>query len=182
MSKGSRRILRWMREQRCSLRTGSNRSGTTGAEENEGKRRFRHSVLFVRCLSVNGTRAVLTLHSASPRPAPFSTCRPAFFPAVPFSRPFFFFFCIFSRIVRPRWKVAGRPPAAGKPHRQNRAPAPAFSPGTATNTFPAPRILLEITCQPCRTPVSVVLRQEGGRLKCRAARHGMALSAVPKRM
>ena len=168
-----------MREQKCSLRTGSKRSGTTGAQENEGKRRFRHSLLFVRCLSVNGIRAVLTLHSASPRPAPFSTCRPAFFPAVPFSLPFFI--CIFSRIIRSRWKVAGRPLAAGKPHRQNSAPGPAFSPGTATNTFPGPRILLEITCQPCRIPVSVVLRQEGGRLKCRAARHGMALSAVPER-
>ena len=171
--------MRWLREPGWSLRTGPDRSGTTGAEEDEGKRRFRHSLLFVRCLSVSGTRAVLTLRSASPRPAPSSTCRPASFPAVPYSRPFPF--AIVSRTVRSRWKVAGRRPADGGSCRKRGSPAPAFSPGTATNTFPAPRILLEIACQPCRNPVSVVLRQEGGRLKCRAARHGMALSAAPER-
>ena len=154
------------------------RSGTTGADEDEGKRRFRHSLLFVRCLSVSGTRAVLTLRSASPRPAPSSTCRPAFFPAVPYSRPFPF--AIFPAPSGP----GGRLPVGGLPTADRAGSAalpPRFSPGTATNTFPAPRILLEIACQPCRNPVSVVLRQEGGRLKCRAARHGMALSAAPER-
>jgi hypothetical protein len=218
-----------MRAQWCSLRTGPRSSSThQGASENEGKRRFRRSLLFVPCLVVNGIRAVLTLHSASPRPAPFSPCRPAFFPVFPVAHPFPF--GIYPPVVRSRRKCAGRPPADGGSRRKNGSPAPAFSPGAATNTFPVPRILLEITnqfpsgneiffhesrrsmnltagiciifrglnfesneesgeksrfrtetCQPCRNPVSIVLRQEGGRLKCRAARHGMALSAEPER-
>lgn len=169
-----------MREQRCSLRAGSRSSSIhQGASENEGKRRFRRSLLFVPCLVVNGIRAVLTLHSTSPRPAPFSPCRPAYFPFFPVAHPFPF--GIYPAVVRSRRKCADRPPADSGSHRKNGPADPAFSPGTATNTFPVPRILLEIPCQPCRNPVSVVLRQKGGRLKCRAAWHGMALSAMPER-
>ena len=169
-----------MRAQWCSLRTGSwSSSISQGALENEGKRRFRRSLLFVPCLVVNGIRAVLTLQPTSPLPAPFPPCLSAYFPVFPNVYPFPF--GIYAAVVRSRRKVAGWPPADGGSRRKNDLAGPAFSPSTATNTFPVPRILLEITSQPSRNPVSAVLRQEGGRLKCRAARHGMALSAVPER-